>query len=378
MKIGLVVPGFSANADDWCIPALRNLVRELARDHDVRVVTLRYPYQSRAYDIFGARVIALGGGQRRGVGSVALWEATLFRLASEQRREPFDVLHAFWATESGFLTALAGRFLDVPTVVSLAGGELVGFPDLGYGDQLRRVQRCQVAAALRLADVVTAGSSYLVDLARSRFRSFPVDRLVRAPLGVDANLFRPGPSSFHDGPPRLVHVGSLVPVKDQATLLAALARLHARGIRSCLDVAGSGPGKPALTALASKLGIDRFVRFHDDVPQDRLPELYRQGDLFVLSSRHEAQCLAVLEAAACGLPIAGTAVGVVPELSPDAALAVAPGNADALAVGIGALLADPARRQLMGEAARQRVERDYDVRCCTARFSEIYEQARLL
>ena len=50
MRVGLVVPGFSAHADDWCIPALRHLARALATQDDVRVIAVRYPYRaSRKY-----------------------------------------------------------------------------------------------------------------------------------------------------------------------------------------------------------------------------------------------------------------------------------------------------------------------------------------
>ena len=63
MKIGLVVPGFSADAGDWCIPALRNLARQLATTEEVHVLALRYPYRPSGYAVFGAQVRALGGGR---------------------------------------------------------------------------------------------------------------------------------------------------------------------------------------------------------------------------------------------------------------------------------------------------------------------------
>ena len=64
MRIGMVVPGFSADPSDWCIPALRHLARGLAVRDDVRVVAVRYPYHSARYTIDGAEVIALGGALR--------------------------------------------------------------------------------------------------------------------------------------------------------------------------------------------------------------------------------------------------------------------------------------------------------------------------
>lgn len=372
MKIGLIVPGFSANADDWCIPALRNLVQRLATTDDVRVLALRYPYRAGGYDVFGARVHAVGGGSRRGLGSAETWWRAISALVDEHRRRRFDVLHAFWATESGALAVLAGRALRIPTVVSLAGGELVGLRDVGYGGQLVRSERLKVSLALHLASVVTAGSEYLLDLARPWIGSRPPDQRRRAPLGVDVQRFRPASCRPPGGAWSIVQVASLSPVKDQRTLLRAVARLIRREIEITLDVAGTGPLEPDLRALAQDLGIVQSVRFRGEIRHDLLPGLYHHGDVFTLSSRHEAQCLAALEAGACGLPIVGTAVGVIPELAPDAALGVPVGDDGTLADAIAEVVADPARRLRMAEAARARVESSFSLECCVDRFRSIY------
>src|SRR5579859_5410610 len=191
MRIGLVVPGFSADVGDWCIPALRHLARALAARDDLRVIAVRYPYRAARYTLEGAEVIALGGAARRGPGTLGVWGRTLDVLRGEHRRRPFDVLHAFWATESGLLAAAAGRVLGIPTVVSLAGGELAALPGIGYGDQRLAWERMKIRAGLRLASAVTAGSYQLLALAGQHV---PQARLHRAPLGVDLALFKPCPA----------------------------------------------------------------------------------------------------------------------------------------------------------------------------------------
>src|SRR3977135_507588 len=180
MRVGLVVPGFSADAEDWCIPALRHLARALARTDDVRVVAVRYPYQPARYSVAGASVIAVGGAEARGGAALDGWRKHLGLLIREHRRQKFDVLHAFWATESGFLTALAGRLLRVPTLVSLAGGELVSLPTIGYGDCDKQIAgaRGSVLVSLRRASAVSAGSHYLLALAQQHV---PRHRLRLAP-----------------------------------------------------------------------------------------------------------------------------------------------------------------------------------------------------
>src|SRR3989442_7000584 len=117
MRIGLVVPGFSGDPGDWCIPAMRHLVVRLAGTADVHIFALRYPDRRGPYGIFGAQVTALGGGDATGGGSARPWQRTPSAIVAEHRRRPFDVLHAFLASEPGSVTALARRALPIPTLV---------------------------------------------------------------------------------------------------------------------------------------------------------------------------------------------------------------------------------------------------------------------
>jgi glycosyltransferase involved in cell wall biosynthesis len=374
MRVGLVVPGFSADASDWCIPALRNLVRQLGGDADLHVFALRYPHHPAQYELFGARVTALGGGDARGRGSAGLWRMTASALAAEHRDRPFDVLHAFWAGEPGFVTALMGRVLRIPTVVSLAGGELARLRDIGYGGLLRRAERMKTRLALRLARVVTAGSALGLASARPWLGSPRQPRLRKIPLGVDVAMFAPAQPRPNDGPARLLHVASLSRVKDQATLLFAAALLRERGYSFQLDIAGSGPLLGELRSLAGRLDLDEVVQWRGEIVHDRLACEYRRAQLFVLSSRHEAQSMVALEAAACGLPVVGTRVGVLPELAPGAARVAPVGDAQGLADGIADLLDDGASRIGSGQAAREIAVAEYALALSAMRFHDLYIQ----
>src|SRR4029077_7176334 len=181
MRIGLVVPGFSADPGDWCIPALRHLVVRLAGAADVQIFALRYPARRGPYDVFGAQVTALGGAAATGGRSAALWQRTGSAVVAEHRRRPFDVLHAFWAGEPGFVAALLGRTLRIPTVVSIAGGELARLRDIGYGGLLRRLERVKTRLALRLAGAVTAGSALALESAQPFLPAHCASRARRVP-----------------------------------------------------------------------------------------------------------------------------------------------------------------------------------------------------
>lgn len=377
MQIGLVVPGFSADSSDWCIPALRDLVSELAPTDDLWILALRYPAPARSYFVFGASVHALGGGIRRRGQAAVLWGSALTAIATQHRLRRFDVLHAFWADETGAIAAIAGRVLGVPTIVSIAGGELVGFRDISYGSQLSLGGRAKVDLSLRLASVVTGGSRYVLDLATARLRDRTGSPVRQMPLGVDVRRFSPpdrSDSAVRGSPARLFHAASLVPVKDQQTLFRAAKRLQDSGASFTLDVAGDGPLSESLRATSDELGLSSTVRFLGSVPHDQIPAHYGAATAFVLTSRHEAQCLAALEAAACGIPVVGTRVGVLPELAPAARTVVPVGDDRALADALARVLSDDLARVAASESALAKVESDFRLDRCAEAFRALYRK----
>lgn len=367
MRIALIMPGFSANDQDWCIPALFNLTCGLAQAHEVVVFTLRYPYRRGTYTLNGAQVHALGGGLTRGVGRARLWGRALAALQRASAEKPFDVIHAFWADEPGFLATLAGRRLRTPVVVSLMGGELACLPDIGYGGRLNRWNNWLTRWSLRRAERVTAGSHWLAQMALDL--GYAPIRPIWLPLGVDTRMFRPNPFL----PPRpspgrqLLCVASLLPVKDHATLLRALALTP----KCRLDIVGNGPLRAELKELATRLDVGARVTWRGEVPHGQVPALYRAADLHVLASRHESQSMATLEAAACGTLCVGTAVGILPELTPAAGLA-APGDVAGLARAIQWGLGDSAERRAAAQSSPVKARILYSLEAAQTRQQVLY------
>jgi glycosyltransferase involved in cell wall biosynthesis len=370
MKIGIVVPGFSASESDWCIPALLSLVRDLGKDHRVRVFALRYPHRRASYPIYGSTVEAFGGAGVRGLARLPLLVRAIAAIRREHSREPFDVLHAFWADEPGFVAVRAARALGVSSVVTLLGGELVSLPEIGYGGRRSRLNRFLAAKALEGASRVTAGSTSLASLARPRVEPSQL------PIGVDLDRFCPGDASpsLLEGKTRLLHVASLVPVKDQRTLLLAFARVSRAVPDAALNVVGTGPLEGELKSLSTALGIEGRIVFHGAVPHHELPSYYRSADLAVMSSLHEGQHWVTLEAAACGRTTVGTRVGVVADLVP-ATIAVASRDPEALASGILDALSDRTRLRARGLLARSEVVARYSLSGTLKALTSLYAAA---
>ena len=370
MNIGILLPGFSSDNADYAIPVQSSLMALLSQSNDVRVLALRYPHRRDRYNAFGAEVISLGYAQARGLRRLLLWRDALRTLARLHHEQPFDVFHAMWADETGLIATWAGRRLGVPSVVSILGGELVGLDDIRYGHQRTAFGRWIVGQALRADRVITPSDTMQSLIAEAGYQ-VPEARHARIHLGADGDLFHPSgsPPGLSKPPYRLLQVASLVPVKDQITLLRAVALLP----EVTLDLVGTGSQRAALEHLAEDLRIADRVHFHGAVTFSHLPALFQQAHLFVLTSRHEANAIAALEALACGVPVITTAVGALPE-HPDIAITVPVRDPATLARTIRTLLHDPARYQALRAAALVKARNLFDIRITARALEKLYQQ----
>jgi glycosyltransferase involved in cell wall biosynthesis len=178
----------------------------------------------------------------------------------------------------------------------------------------------------------------------SRFDG-PVDAGLRPSLGL------------HDDDLVVGILAALRPEKDHESFLHAAALVAAASSRARFLVVGGGPRRPALEALAQRLGIEDRVVFTG--PRDDVAALLHAIDVFVLSS-FTIECfpMALLEAMAASRPAVCTAVGGVPEMVQEGVTGhlVPPRDPAALADRLIGLLADEPRRRAFGAAARARVE----------------------
>jgi glycosyltransferase involved in cell wall biosynthesis len=232
--------------------------------------------------------------------------------------------------------------------------------------------RWTVGRALSGASCVVVPCSHTQRLIAQAGYDVPDNKIRTITLGVDTAVFNPrhsrnGAQLSASTTADLIHVASLVGVKDQATLLRALARLD--GV--ALNIVGTGPERPGLERLAAELGIAWRVQFAGAVQHLDLPDYYRQATLNILSSRHEGLGMVVLEAAACGVPTVGAAVGLLPDL-PRLGVAVPVGDASALAHAIKALLDDPAQRAALGKSAREAVASAFTIQHTVEQLGELY------
>ncbi len=359
MKIAVVVPGgVDRSGEVRVVPALLALLKRLAARHEVHVFALRQEAEAGEWWLCGTHVHNIGG------------RATVLRavraIVKEHGRGRFDLVQAIWSGSCGVVAVAAARWLGLRSAVHVAGGELVSLRDIGYGGRQDWRGRLREACVLRGATALTAASRPVLDQLAALGH---VGR--RLPLGVDLAIWPPrAPRRREAGEPlRLIQVASLNRVKDQACLLRALAQLP--GVE--LDLVGEDTLRGEVQALAEGLGLGGRLRCHGFMTQAELQPLLARAHLYVVTSRHEAGPIAVLEAAALGVPSVGTAVGHLAEWAPAAARVVEPGDAAGLAALIAQLEGDEALRlQLAVQAQRLALAEDADF--CHDRFERLHAE----
>ncbi len=172
-------------------------------------------------------------------------------------------------------------------------------------------------------------------------------------------------------------IGHLTPVKDHATLLDAIARMSP-ATRPFVLIAGDGELRESLEAQRASSSLQECVA----LPGYRadIPRLLRAADLLVMPSRSEGLSLALVEAAARGVPIVATAVGGNSEVVQDEVngLLVPSRDPAALASAIERLCADDAMRARMGRAGLARFQSRFRLDGMIARYEDLYRRVLAL
>ncbi len=253
---------------------------------------------------------------------------------------------------------------DVARLVVAMGRDIDG-PDAGWRwtmtihgpTEFDSVDRHDLAAKVASADGVTCISSYT----RSQVLRFTNpehwDKVVVNRLGIDVSRYTPPttPRADHGGPLKTLTVARLVAEKGLPILIDALARLRNEGIPIDAQVVGTGELRESLERRSANVGAR--VVFRGAIGQDKLPDIYREVDAFVLPSFQEGLPIVIMEAMATELPVVVTRIAGISELVQDGenGFVVPPSDTDALVAAVRRLAEDPELRARLGAAARRTV-----------------------
>jgi polysaccharide biosynthesis protein PelF len=234
-----------------------------------------------------------------------------------------------------------------------------------------------------VADVIT--TQYRANQSFQRADGAPDDKLRIIPNGIDFTKFAAVPRDAAPRRPTVVMIGRIVPIKDIRTFIIAVALLKDLVPNVSAILIGPEDEDPEYAAscrqLVQQVGAESVIDFLGRVP-DVLKYL-SSADVLALSSISEAQPMAVLEAAATGLPIVSTDVGSCREIIEGfegdpvdgcGGIVVEPCNPKAMAEALATILHDDALRSQMGEVMRRRVGSYYHKNRVTRLYETLYAE----
>ncbi len=221
--------------------------------------------------------------------------------------------------------------------------------------------------ALRRAVGVSSPSQFIAEYIRQTCRvAKPIEII---PYPIDAAQFAPGKSAT---PPIILFVGRVEKRKGADTLMRAIPLVRAK--HPDCEFAFAGRVSDELQEQVATM-LPR-VQFLGVQPREELVQWYQRASIFVAPSLWDNSPNTIYEATACGTPVVASRVGGIPELVDDGVtgLLVPPGDANALADAIIALLGDAARRERMGRRGREKAVAEYSVEKIMARTLAFYER----
>jgi glycosyltransferase involved in cell wall biosynthesis len=254
-----------------------------------------------------------------------------FRNASH----PIDLLLGFWAYPTGFIVTVLGRIFNKPVIINTLGAELANVPEIHYGLLRKRLPLKLIVWTLRKASAVLTISQYQADI----IHALGIARSVNViPWGADASLFLFNKKSWEEL--KILHVANLTEVKDQETLIKTFAEIRKKRTAR-LKIVGTDYRNGMIQKLVRELSLEKDVEFVGAVPYDAIPQYYHWANIMVHTSLYEGQCMAVTEAVASGLLVAGTSVGILFDLDDPCRIGVDPKEFKELADRILSLTAQP-------------------------------------
>ena len=299
----------------------------------------------------------------------AMMVAGMATVTREARRLRPDLLHAHWLLPNGLIGAVASRLLGIPLVISVPGSD-------AQVANANPVFRALARFAMRQASLMTANSADLRD-AVAALDPTVLHKFDLILYGADPTALKPDPTGVADlqahwianqpitqspsHPVIVLCVGRMVYKKGFDTLIRALAEPTLRDQDVLAVMIGEGDQKAEWQALAQALGVNDRLRWVGNVPKDKIGLYYNACDVLVNPSVRkpvDGLNVCVLDAMSCGKTVVGSTVAGNPLAIVDGetGFLTAEGDPGALAAALAKLAADPALRQRMGAAARQRIE----------------------
>ncbi len=347
----------------------RELVR---RGHSARVVTRHIPGLPQNEIVDGVLVHRWVRTSSLGPLFGLTFVAGVIR-ALRKLRPHYDLIHTHQALWESISTGL-GRdlFSGAPILVQPASS---GY--FGEAEEMARTKGFPLLRRLALRNPLFAAIS--ADIERQWLAlGVPAEHMIRMASGVDADHFRPGPSTVESSlpprpRPRVMFTGRLHPQKNLDLLIDVWPEVW-RQTGANLFLVGEGPERDSLAAQARSLAVSDHVHFTGPVSDPA--ETLRASDVFALPSVAEGMSNSLLEAMATGLPCLASDIGGNSDLITNGktGVLVPPADRDAWTSALIRTIEDTQGSQRMGLAARARIEAEFALPVVVDRYLSLYRR----
>lgn len=291
----------------------------------------------------------------------------------------YDLLHAHFGTTAVYVLPYVLRY-DLPFVVTFWGNDV----SVLLGTQRYNPKNWRYLALRQTimdrADLLLCVSTELAEFVREM--SGRPEAVEVWSHGIDLDRFRP--VEHENEVPSVLMVGRFTEKKGHVYALRAFANALDAGSVAHLTLIGDGERESRCRALARTLGIEEHVTFAGVLPPAEVAERLARADVALVPSvvarnhDREGSPTVAKEAAACGVPVVGTYHAGLPAIVDDGetGLLVPERDVAALTDALARLLDDAALRRRLGRAARDKMEREFDLHAQVRTLERYYDQIR--
>lgn len=364
----------------------RNLIKHLSiQNHNITIVSqYRGDTKDNVYRdgppefIPGALVIGMQQYAEEKEGDFETDIDRLVQMIGQLHREySFDLVHAQYGYPPGFAALLASRQFDIPTVVSIQGG------DGHWVGKCCQYHRKVMQAVLNYSDEIVVGTkSFGEEVKKNNL----IEREFRiVPGATDASHFIPVTSKAKIAlrkkykiptEPRIVlYHGRIDRRKGLGDLISALSILNNGGLNFQFVLSGVGPDKGFIESLLVQNDLQNKTTILGYVEYERANEIYSLADVYCMPTLGEGFSNTIVEALASGLPVISTRVVGVKDVFENtrSVVLVKEHEVDRLASELERLIQDTDLRIEMGEHGRDLVTEQYSWEKASHQFIDIYK-----
>lgn len=302
------------------------------------------------------------------LGAVTYWPKSV-RFAYEMQRQGIAHIHAHFCNHPALAALIIHRLTGIP------------FSFTAHGSDLHKDKR--------MLDKKVAASAFAVTI--SNFNKGEMlkacgdglaEKIHIIRCGIDSEVFLPAEKKNGTAPFRIICVASYEEVKGHKYLVEACGRLRERGIDFVCDLIGDGPVRGQVAKQIADANLQDKVIIHGSRKRQEVADMVRAADVKVLASvptaegKREGIPVVIMEAMASGLPVISSQLSGIPELVENGrtGILVAPGDTEALAAALQKLYENPALRYRMGQAGREKVLREFNMKINVAALTDLFAQ----